>query len=96
MHRSRPLGNVTIGAPSVGLGGSQTFNEFIINGAIGGTGNVTFNNTVNTNEIFTVTLNATNNYSGTTTISNTAGTAGQMFVKLGVHNALPTTTVLNI
>lgn len=88
-------GNVTINAPSV-ANTFQTFNEFMINGAIGGTGNVTFNNTVNDNEIFTVTLNAAGDYSGTTTIDNTAGTNGQMFVKLGIHDALPTTTVLNI
>ncbi len=88
-------GKVTINAPSVN-NGFQTFNEFIINGAIGGIGNVTFNNVVNTNAILTVTLNSANNYSGTTTINNTAGTSGQMFVKLGVDNALPTTTILNI
>jgi len=88
-------GNVTINAPTTSTG-LQTWNEFVLNGAIGGTGNVTFSNVVNANTILTVTLNAASSYSGTTTIDNTAGTAGQMFVKLGVNDALPTTTVLNI
>ena len=39
-------GNVTINGPTTNTG-TQTWNEFIVNGAIGGTGNVTFNNTVN-------------------------------------------------
>lgn len=88
-------GSVKIGAPTA-ASGTQTFNEFVLNGAIGGTGNVTFNNSNNTNQIFTVTLGAACSYSGTTTIDNSAGTAGQTFVKLGVTDALPTTTILNI
>ncbi|CAN5285885.1 hypothetical protein BH11PLA2_BH11PLA2_10360 [soil metagenome] len=89
-------GNVTINAPTVNVA-TQTFNEFVLNGAIGGTGNVTFSNAIiNSNTILTVTLKAQSNYTGTTTLDNTAGTSGQMFLKLGTNDALPTTTVLNI
>lgn len=88
-------GSVTIGAPATALG-TQAFNEFIVNGAIGGTGNVTFLNTNNVNQIFTVTLGAAGTYSGTTLLDNTAGTAGQIIVKLGVNDALPATTVVTI
>lgn len=88
-------GAVTIGTPTVALG-NQAFNEFILNGGIGGSGDVTFNNTNNINQIFTVTLGATCSYSGTTLLDNTAGTAGQIIVKLGLADALPTTTVVTI
>ena len=88
-------GSVTIGAPTVALG-TQAWNEFILNGAIGGTADVTFNNTNNINQIFTVTLGAAGTYSGNTLITNTAGTAGQIVVRLGADDALPTTTIVTI
>ena len=88
-------GTVTIGAPT-NNNLSQAWNEFILNGAIGGTGNVTFNSALNANGIQTVTLNAAGTYSGTTLLDTSGGTGSQIIVKLGVNNALPTTTVVTI
>jgi autotransporter-associated beta strand protein len=88
---------VTIGAPSNDAG--QVFSELILNGAIGGasTTNVDFRSFFNKNTIQTVTLGAASNYAGTTTIGSvSAGTDSQVFVKLGIDNALPTTTILSI
>ena len=88
--------SVTIGAPATALG-TQAFNEFVINGVISGTGaNVIFNNTNNINQIFTVTLNQKNTYGGNTTLQNTAGSNGQAFIKLGIDDALPTSTILDM
>ena len=87
-------GTVTINAPNNNAG--QVFSELILNGAIGGTGNVNFTSILNVNTIQTVTLGAASNYSGTTLLDNTAGTAGQIVVKLGANDALPTTTVVTI
>lgn len=91
-------GSVTLGAPTNTSG--QTFSETIFNGGIGGTGNVTFRSYQNLNTIQTVTLGAANTYSGTTLITTNAttgsNTAFQIVVKLGVDNALPTTTVATI
>ncbi len=89
-------GTVKINAPAINGNGDQTFKQFILNGAIGGTGNVTFNSTLNVNTIQTVTLGAASTYSGTTLLDTSGGTASQIIVKLGTNNALPTTTVVTI
>jgi autotransporter-associated beta strand protein len=70
--------------------------NFTLNGAIGGSGNVTFS-TVGTsnNNLQTINLGAAANYTGATTITS-GGTANSMLVKAGVNNALPTSTVLTI
>jgi autotransporter-associated beta strand protein len=88
-------GSVTIGAPTNNIG-NQAFNRFILNGAITGTGNVTFDSSLNTNVIQTVQLNAACTYSGTTLLTTSGGTASQIVVRLGVADALPTTTELTI
>ena len=88
-------GSVTIGAPTNNIG-NQSFNRFILNGSIGGTGNVTFDSSLNVNVIQAVQLNAACNYSGTTLITTSGGTASQVVVRLGVANALPTTTTVTI
>jgi fibronectin-binding autotransporter adhesin len=85
----------TIGAPTNNNGGF-TFNEFVLNGAIDGTGDVTFNSSLNYNGIQTVTLNAAAGYTGATRLDTSGGNASQIIVKLGVANALPTTTVVTI
>jgi autotransporter-associated beta strand protein len=90
-------GSATVGAPDNDAG--QAFSELILNGALGGAGttNVDFRSFFNKNTIQTVTLGAASNYAGTTTIGAvTAGTDSQVFVKLGIDNALPTTTILSI
>jgi autotransporter-associated beta strand protein len=89
------LGSVTIGAPTNNIG-NQAFNRFILNGAIGGTGNVTFDSSLNANVIQTVQLNAACDYTGTTLLNTSGGTASQLIVRLGVANALPITTELTI
>jgi fibronectin-binding autotransporter adhesin len=69
---------------------------FILNGAIGGDGNAVFQSAVNANALSTVLLNTSSNYTGTTLLDTTGGTSAQIIVKLGVNNALPTTTVVTI
>jgi autotransporter-associated beta strand protein len=88
-------GDVEIGAPTNNIG-NQAFNPFNLNGAIGGTGNVTFDSSLNTNVIQTVVLNAACSYDGTTVLDTSGGTASQIVVKLGVINALPASTVVTI
>lgn len=67
-----------------------------LNGAIGGAGNVIFTTAgTSNNNLQTILLGAAGTYTGTTTITS-ANTANSMFVKAGVDNALPATTVLTI
>ncbi len=70
--------------------------SFTLNGAIGGSGNVIFT-TVGTsnNSLQTINLGVAGTYTGATTITS-GTTANSMFVRAGVDNALPTTTVLTI
>lgn len=89
------LGSVTIGAPTNNIG-NQAFNRFILNGSIGGTGNVTFDSSLNANVIQTVQLNAACAYTGSTLLTTSGGTASQLIVRLGVVNALPITTIVTI
>ena len=92
---------VKINAPTVG---SQDFTAGVLTlgGAIGGAGNVTFNATTNSNQLYNVLLTAQSNYTGSTLMDTTAlTTAGnssnqQIVVRLGINDALPTTTVLTI
>jgi autotransporter-associated beta strand protein len=88
-------GAVTIGAPTNNVG-NQAFNPFNLNGGIGGTGDVIFDSSLNTNVIQTVVLGAACSYSGATLVDTSGGTASQIIVKLGVTNALPVTTVVTI
>jgi autotransporter-associated beta strand protein len=88
-------GDVLIGAPTNNIG-NQAINPFVLNGAIGGTGNVTFSSSLNSNVNQTVTLGAAASYSGTTLLHTSGGTASQIIVRLGVDNALPVTTVVTI
>jgi autotransporter-associated beta strand protein len=75
---------------------SSSAGSFALNGAIGGSGNVIFT-TVGTsnNNLQTINLGAAGTYTGTTTITS-GSTANSMFVKAGVDDALPATTVLTI
>ena len=85
----------TIGAPT-NAPGAGVASTFTLNGPIGGAGNVTFTSTVNQNALSTILLNGQSNYTGTTLMDTAGTTATQLVVKLGVDNALPTTTVLTI
>lgn len=68
-----------------------------LNGAIGGTGNLTFTtssiNLLNVNQV--ITLGAASSYTGTTLIT-TANINSRLTVKLNTTNALPSTTVLTL
>jgi fibronectin-binding autotransporter adhesin len=70
--------------------------SLILNGAIGGDGNVVFQSNLNANALNTVLLNTASNYTGTTLLDTTGGTSAQIILKLGVINALPTTSVVTI
>ncbi len=89
---------VTISTPS--FTGNQILSDGVMTlaSAITGDGNVTFNSTVNTNHLNNILLTAQSTYAGstliTTTSNNGANQAHQVVVRLGIDNALPTTTVL--
>ena len=94
-------GSGTISAPINAPGGGLV-STLTVNGAIGGSGNVTFSSSVAQNALSTVYIDAQSTYAGSTLLTTTAPTDGttsgeqQIIVKLGNHNALPTTTVLTI
>lgn len=88
-------GTPAIHAPDFGTG--STVSTLTLNGGITGSGNVTFSSlsTVANNSEQTIRLNSPGNYTGET-ILNPAGNGANLIVKLGIANALPTTTVLSI
>jgi len=91
----------TITAPSV-AGSGATPVPFTLSGAISGAGNVTFSGINAANAYGTINVNAAANYAGSTLITTVSGYASgpandaEIFVNLGVDNALPTTTVLTL
>lgn len=93
--------NVTISAPT-NAPGSGLVSTLTVNSAIGGSGNVTFSSSVAQSALSTIYLGTQSTYAGSTLFTTTAATDGttageqQIIVKLGTHNALPTTTVLTI
>jgi autotransporter-associated beta strand protein len=88
-------GTPTLHAPDFGTG--STVSTLTLNGGIAGPGDVTFssNSTVASNSQQTIRLNAPSAYAGSTTL-NPADNDANLIVKLGIANALPTTTVLSI
>jgi fibronectin-binding autotransporter adhesin len=84
------------------LGGNTTFGSFGVsmgmtfNSVISGTGNLTFNveGASSSSHNFTATFNQANTYSGNTNLASGAGNRG--FYVLGVNNALPVATVVNL
>ncbi len=83
----------TIIAPNDGVGGNTR--TLTLNGAIGGAGNLTLSANTNTNTNATIILNAAGTYTGSTLLTTTNVNVNS-FTRLGVNNALPTTTVLTI
>lgn len=89
-----------INAPFTASAGG-TVETLTLNNPITGNGNLRlFSSTANFNTNATIVLNAESTYSGNTEL-NTDGTAlhlsgVNLFVKLGIANALPTTTVLTL
>jgi fibronectin-binding autotransporter adhesin len=95
-------GTATISAPT-NAPGSGVVSTLTLDSVLTGSGNVTFSSSVAQNALSTVYLGAQSTYTGTTLLNTTASTDGtttsgeqQIVAKLGIHNALPTTTVLTI
>jgi fibronectin-binding autotransporter adhesin len=95
--------NNTVWNAPMTLGGGTRISSFAgttnttLGAAIGGTGPLTISSRGGnaTTQQATWTLNAASNYTGTTTIENNAGIY-DVTVKLGVNDALPTVTSLNL
>ncbi len=83
-------------------GSGSTLVPFTLGGAISGAGNLTLSGIEATNSYGLIILNAASNYTGSTLITTASGFAGgapanaNIFVRLGVENALPTTTVVTL
>ena len=85
----------TISAPT-NAPGSGVVSTLTLKSVLAGSGNVTFSSSVNQNALSTVYLGAQSTYAGSTLLDTAGTTATQIIVKLGINNALPTTTVLTI
>lgn len=88
----------TITAPNAAPNGS-TLVPFTLGGVISGDGDLTLNGIESTNAYGSINLNAASTYTGATlftAISTTANNNSNLFVRLGVDDALPVTTVLTI
>lgn len=85
-------GNYTPGTFTTTIGGT-TAGGLILGGAITGNSDLDFsNNSITGGGTGYVQLNAASNYTGTTTISTNAPTATAYSIRLGIDNALPTST----
>jgi len=85
--------NVQINGPSISVG--STPGVLNLNGVISGPFDVTFFGPSGNNSYPTVVLGATNTYTGGTRLNSTS-TAANIEAKLGINDALPTTTVLTL
>jgi autotransporter-associated beta strand protein len=85
----------TISAPT-NAPGAGVVSTLTLNSVLAGNGNVTFSSSVNQNALSTVYLGAQSTYGGRTLLDTAGTSATQIIVRLGIHNALPTTTVLTI
>ena len=89
-------GSATLTAPDNGTG--STTSTLTVGGAISGPAGVTFRSNATgttSNSQQTILLNAQSTYSGSTTL-HPNGSNANLIVRLGVSNALPTSTVLAI
>lgn len=87
---------VVISAPT-NLPGAGIASTLTLGGVISGAGNVSFTSSANKNALSTVLLTAPGTYTGSTLLdTDGTSTQTQIVVRLGTHNALPTTTVLTI
>ncbi|MFK7910616.1 MAG: autotransporter-associated beta strand repeat-containing protein [Akkermansiaceae bacterium] len=64
-----------------------------VDGVISGTGNVFFDGNSNNNSVVFIDLNTSHTYDGSTQVRSSNARAG---IRLGVNNALPTSTVLSL
>jgi autotransporter-associated beta strand protein len=84
-----------ISAPTNSPGGGVV-STLTVDSVITGSGNVAFTSSVNQNALSTIYLGAQSTYTGSTLLDTDGTTTTQTILKLGIHNALPTTTVLTI
>ena len=89
------LANTTINAPNINTGTTAAV-PLTLNGSVSGAASVTFNGVQANNAYGTIILNAPSTYTGTTLIDTSGSSNTEIFVKLGVDNALPATTVLTL
>lgn len=88
----------TINAPNAVLGGTTSV-PFTLGGVISGAGDLTLAGVEATNAYGAIILNEASDYTGATlltTASTTDNNNANLFVRLGVTNALPVTTVLTL
>ncbi|OYV03694.1 MAG: hypothetical protein CFE26_20815, partial [Verrucomicrobiales bacterium VVV1] len=76
--------------------GAGVVSTLTLDSVLSGSGNVAFTSSVNQNALSTIYLGAQSTYTGSTLLDTDGTTATQTILKLGIHNALPTTTVLTI
>jgi autotransporter-associated beta strand protein len=69
---------------------------FSLSGAISGGGNLTLSGIEATNSYGAINLNTASNYAGSTLITTAGSNNANIFVNLGIENALPVTTVLTL
>ena len=84
-----------ISAPT-NLPGAGVASTLTLAGVISGAGNVTFTSSANENALSNVLLTVPSTYTGSTLLDTAGTTTTQIVVRLGTHNALPTTTVVTI
>jgi autotransporter-associated beta strand protein len=83
----------TIASPNFG----NVYAEVTVNSKISGPGNLILLSNGSLNPNYAMMLNAQNDYAGSTLLAMTSNNANSnLTVKLGIDNALPTTTVLTI
>lgn len=88
---------VTITGHSVNSTTSATQIPVTLGGAISGDGDVVFNGIESTNDYSRINLNAASDYAGSTLITATSEIFNSnIFLALGVENALPATTVVTL
>lgn len=104
------VGGATINAPiNIGGGGTVAFisaptnlpgsgatSTLTVAGVISGDGDVVFTSSANQNALSTILLNTKSTYTGRTRLDTDGTNATQIIVKLGIADALPTGTVLEI
>ncbi len=87
---------VTITAPSiVGAGGTSPV-PLTLTGAISGAGHLELMGIQPNNAYGTIILNAASDYEGSTLVTTSDSVNTEIFVRLGIENALPVTTVLTL
>ena len=87
---------VTITAPSIAGAGGTNPVPLTLSGAISGAGNLELRGIQTMNSYGTIILNAASDYEGSTLITTTNSANTEIFVRLGIKNALPVTTVLTL